>query len=187
MSERKEEDGSTISLSNMTGTMFQLLWVFLAAFSTIVLSAVLAFLIGCRYVAHRKRQDRRRQHGQQHIQNGLSPPLIVGFFHPYCSSGGGGERVLWKIVQVLLHQSLEQHEEGKSYPKPENGTKGTIHVLIYTIDPPTPTYRQGLCIERVLAIFRSHVMLGLVVLIVSLPIFLPTCRCFETCQGSFCH
>lgn len=39
------------------------------------------------------------------------------FFHPYCSGGGGGERVLWKMIQIL-----QQH--GKK-------------VVIYTIDPPT--------------------------------------------------
>ncbi|KAL3944743.1 MAG: hypothetical protein SGBAC_001162 [Bacillariaceae sp.] len=39
------------------------------------------------------------------------------FFHPYCSGGGGGERVLWKMIQVL-------QSHGKS-------------VIIYTIDPPS--------------------------------------------------
>ena len=29
------------------------------------------------------------------------PQLIVGFFHPYCDSGGGGERVLWKCIAAL--------------------------------------------------------------------------------------
>jgi len=40
-----------------------------------------------------------------------------GFFHPYCSGGGGGERVLWKMIQILQH-----HEKS---------------VIIYTIDPPS--------------------------------------------------
>lgn len=26
----------------------------------------------------------------------------LGFFHPYCNSGGGGERVLWVLIQALL-------------------------------------------------------------------------------------
>jgi alpha-1,2-mannosyltransferase len=43
-------------------------------------------------------------------------PQVFGFFHPYCSGGGGGERVLWKMIQVLQSQ-------GKS-------------AVIYTIDPP---------------------------------------------------
>src|SRR6056300_1172520 len=27
--------------------------------------------------------------------------FVVGFFHPRCSAGGGGERVLWKSIQAL--------------------------------------------------------------------------------------
>ncbi len=30
---------------------------------------------------------------------------IVGFFHPYCDSGGGGERVLWVMIDAMLHDS----------------------------------------------------------------------------------
>ena len=26
--------------------------------------------------------------------------ISVGFFHPYCNAGGGGERVLWQAVKV---------------------------------------------------------------------------------------
>ncbi|KAL5109967.1 GDP-Man:Man 3 GlcNAc 2 PP-Dol alpha-12-mannosyltransferase [Taenia crassiceps] len=29
-------------------------------------------------------------------------PLLLSIFHPYCTSGGGGERVLWTGVNVLL-------------------------------------------------------------------------------------
>lgn len=25
----------------------------------------------------------------------------VGFFHPYCNAGGGGEKVLWVAIQAL--------------------------------------------------------------------------------------
>ncbi|GAA93510.1 glycosyltransferase family 4 protein [Mixia osmundae IAM 14324] len=31
--------------------------------------------------------------------------LIVGFFHPYCNAGGGGERVLW--TAIAYHQSSD--------------------------------------------------------------------------------
>ena len=27
--------------------------------------------------------------------------LVVGFFHPYCNAGGGGERVLWIAIRAL--------------------------------------------------------------------------------------
>ena len=28
-------------------------------------------------------------------------PVVVGFFHPYCAGGGGGERVLWHSIRAL--------------------------------------------------------------------------------------
>ncbi|XP_033646825.1 GDP-Man:Man(3)GlcNAc(2)-PP-Dol alpha-1,2-mannosyltransferase-like [Asterias rubens] len=28
-------------------------------------------------------------------------PIVVGFFHPYCNAGGGGERVLWCAIAAL--------------------------------------------------------------------------------------
>ena len=28
-------------------------------------------------------------------------PFTVGFFHPFCNSGGGGERVLWSCIRAL--------------------------------------------------------------------------------------
>jgi hypothetical protein len=31
----------------------------------------------------------------------IKRPLLVGFFHPYCNAGGGGERVLWTAVKAL--------------------------------------------------------------------------------------
>jgi alpha-1,2-mannosyltransferase len=27
--------------------------------------------------------------------------FTVGFFHPFCNSGGGGERVLWSCIKAL--------------------------------------------------------------------------------------
>jgi len=28
-------------------------------------------------------------------------PVVVGFFHPYCNAGGGGERVLWTAIRAI--------------------------------------------------------------------------------------
>ena len=57
-----------------------------------------------------------------------SRPKVVAFFHPYCSAGGGGERVLWKAVQVLG----DLNEQGLP-----------LNVVIYTIDEPRASYREG--------------------------------------------
>lgn len=45
---------------------------------------------------------------------------MVGFFHPFCAGGGGGERVLWRAVHTLSHLSKDLHTP--------------LHVLIYTGD-----------------------------------------------------
>lgn len=29
-------------------------------------------------------------------------PLKLGFYHPYCCHGGGGEKVLWTIIKCLF-------------------------------------------------------------------------------------
>ena len=53
---------------------------------------------------------------------------VYGFFHPYCSGGGGGERVLWKMIQVL------QQQQEKGCNKNSNNTINRI--VIFTIDSP---------------------------------------------------
>lgn len=30
-----------------------------------------------------------------------NPYFTIGFFHPFCNSGGGGERVLWSAIKAL--------------------------------------------------------------------------------------
>jgi len=59
--------------------------------------AYLAFRLVCFWL--RRRAAGQLQHLRQ-VTDGQSP-LIIGFFHPYCNAGGGGERVLWMAVQAL--------------------------------------------------------------------------------------
>lgn len=56
--------------------------------------------------------------------------IVIGFFHPNCSSGGGGERVLWKMIQALS-ELIENHGMH-------------MRIVIYTIDKPQSSYRQSL-------------------------------------------
>lgn len=35
-----------------------------------------------------------------HLREG-GTTLTVGFFHPYCNAGGGGERVLWTAIRAI--------------------------------------------------------------------------------------
>jgi len=66
-----------------------------------------------------------RQQQQQQQQRGKT----IAFFHPFCSDGGGGERVLWKMIQAL----------GDFY---EEGIK--LNVVIYTIDPFRESYHEDI-------------------------------------------
>jgi alpha-1,2-mannosyltransferase len=63
------------------------------------------------------------------------PPKTFAFFHPYANGGGGGERVLWKMIQFL--QQLQQQQQGSSSASSSNNTKEEMEIVIYTIDPPT--------------------------------------------------
>jgi ALG11 mannosyltransferase N-terminus len=59
---------------------------------------------------------------------------VIAFFHPYCTGGGGGERVLWKMIQVLGN-IIDDGENKKSVVYNHN-------IIIYTIDPPSSSYIQ---------------------------------------------
>ncbi|KAI8050838.1 mannosyltransferase [Syncephalis plumigaleata] len=69
-----------------------------------VFALILGTLIVLRIYLVRDR-DKHRQHilQQANVSNSRST-LIVGFFHPYCNAGGGGERVLWTAIEALLRQ-----------------------------------------------------------------------------------
>jgi alpha-1,2-mannosyltransferase len=58
---------------------------------------IVAFFVACRFVLL-KRVEAPLVGGKK--------PLVIGFFHPYCNSGGGGERVLWCALRALgeLHK-----------------------------------------------------------------------------------
>ena len=57
--------------------------------------------------------------------------LVVGFFHPYCNGGGGGERVLWQCIHAL--HALSPH----------------ISCVVYTGDvDATPARIEQKAIER---------------------------------------
>ena len=43
-------------------------------------------------------------------ENGLRDDTkIIAFFHPYCNSGGGGERVLWVALRALHQKHPKCH------------------------------------------------------------------------------
>ena len=45
--------------------------------------------------------SRNKYSGLVNGQDKQNPYFTIGFFHPFCHSGGGGERVLWSAVKAL--------------------------------------------------------------------------------------
>ena len=71
-----------------------------SAFKSVLISLaslVLLFLLLKTWLWWRSRRMRRNWG----FKNLPTQPLVVGFFHPYCNAGGGGERVLWHSIQAL--------------------------------------------------------------------------------------
>lgn len=58
-------------------------------------------IVVLRFYVHRVTKNalphlRKLEPGQTHVK-----PVVVGFFHPYCNAGGGGERVLWIGIRAI--------------------------------------------------------------------------------------
>jgi len=69
------------------------------------------FLLSCaiKFAAYKWRESKRK--GKR---------KTIGFFHPYCDAGGGGERVLWVLIDALLkNPELNEH----------------IHIVLYSGEP----------------------------------------------------
>lgn len=98
--------GATV-LGTITSTLLLL--------CTILSLILILYILTCRIKFQRRAPATKR-------------PTVIAFFHPFCSAGGGGERVLWKAVQVLGHL----YDQGMA-----------LEVVIYTIDEPTATYKEG--------------------------------------------
>jgi hypothetical protein len=84
----------------------------------VLLSASLATLLSLWIILHR----------WKFRWGNKSKKRVIAFFHPYCSSGGGGERVLWAIIQVL-GEIDEKHN--------------FLKIVIYTVEPPSNSYTKG--------------------------------------------
>lgn len=67
----------------------------------------------------------RRQH---RVAKGST---VLGFFHPYCSGGGGGERLLWRAVHALSCLSRDEDEKERQGWRRK---APPLHVLIYSGD-----------------------------------------------------
>jgi ALG11 mannosyltransferase N-terminus len=160
--------------------LLPLLWRSMKAISLGISIAICVFIVYHRWYCYLHRRHHRRNANrtrtissmksnehvskQQHQQrqqsvskSKLVQPKTIAFFHPYCTGGGGGERVLWKMIQVLgcMQQQQQQEQEQQSVQQqqqqPSKVTRTATRttnvydttIILYTIDPPTLTYTKG--------------------------------------------
>ena len=65
----------------------------------VTLPAIL-LIITKRVLCWRRRRFIEQLFQTEHLP--VSPYVkVVGFFHPYCDAGGGGERVLWCAIKAI--------------------------------------------------------------------------------------
>lgn len=70
---------------------------------------------------------------------------IIGFFHPFANSGGGGERVLWCAIKALEEVHVDPSSSNK------------FHVIVYTGDnDATPEQILQKCQDRFGVTFEGH-------------------------------
>ncbi|KAG7212600.1 hypothetical protein KM043_012894 [Ampulex compressa] len=92
--------------SLMTSVLLSLnMLLVVAACKILCICIVLPILLMTWRKVYKRKRAERQQKG-----------TVVGFFHPYCNAGGGGERVLWAAVKAIQTK----------YPH--------VHIVIYTGD-----------------------------------------------------
>lgn len=74
------------------------LWIAIKVLTILVvlLLAVLSVVLPILIITSRKHYRKKRE-----SESNPEKPLSVAFFHPYCNTGAGGERVLWCAVAAL--------------------------------------------------------------------------------------
>jgi len=96
--------------------------------------------------------------------------FVIGFFHPNCSAGGGGERVLWKSIQALGELKAGKMTKRRTKTKKDDDLAGLIgnsddirlrncrnlSVVVYTVDEPSENYDKEV-MEKVLERFSIRI------------------------------
>lgn len=76
-----------------------LIWTAIQLTGIVALPAIIFLLISALYIRIKKKQLEK-----------LNPKVTsVAFFHPYCNSGGGGEKVLWCIIKSIFDNFKDQN------------------------------------------------------------------------------
>ena len=67
----------------------------------IVLICLLLKITGVLIKKHSRKLYLNENNNSVKIEDEKKQYFTVGFFHPFCNSGGGGERVLWSCIKAL--------------------------------------------------------------------------------------
>lgn len=74
------------------------LWIAIKVLTILmlILLCILTVVLPIMIVTSRKRFRKKRE-----LENSQEKPISVAFFHPYCNTGAGGERVLWCAIRAV--------------------------------------------------------------------------------------
>ncbi|KAG8863218.1 asparagine-linked glycosylation protein [Serendipita sp. 405] len=76
----------------------------LATLFTLIITISTSIVVALRFL-HARNDEQRRQLLTKldihPVNEEEEDPLVIGFMHPYCNAGGGGERVLWAAIAYL--------------------------------------------------------------------------------------
>ena len=86
-----------ISINLLKGLLYLPWWIFASLLSLMCFCFIVMFK---KLIRHQSKSITDKLPGDS--RNTASSRIItVGFFHPYCNAGGGGERVLWCAIRAL--------------------------------------------------------------------------------------
>eukprot|EP00804_Cyclotella_cryptica_P002710 CCRYP_009621-RB/>CCRYP_009621-RB protein AED:0.07 eAED:0.07 QI:21/1/1/1/1/1/4/889/522 len=114
--------------------------VFLSSFTALLLTILTVSIQLCRRHFAQLRNSIRICTDDTNSRN--EQPLLVAFFHPNCSAGGGGERVLWKAIGAL--GEMKEEGEKKMNLGERRDTCCRLSVVVYTTDEERENYKVDL-------------------------------------------
>lgn len=74
---------------------FWTLMINLLIIAVLVVTFLKCFTVLVKYLSWKKYSQ------NVNLKDDKNPYFTIGFFHPFCNSGGGGERVLWSAIKAL--------------------------------------------------------------------------------------
>jgi alpha-1,2-mannosyltransferase len=96
-----------------------------------LLTLLVYFYIARSFLSRKARSFLWRKLKSAMLRRGVENEIVTAFFHPYCNSGGGGERVLWICVYALLTNDVSP---ATLYANDNTVKSRKTQIVIYTGD-----------------------------------------------------